>query len=468
MENQTKTDTILERLKQFEPFQGIPDAALQWLIDKSEFKVYEVGEELFYPDMPADHMRIILNGLYAVEFEQKGETREMGTWGTGTITGVLPFSRMVTARARAVMLEPTEVLSLHRKHFTEMVQVSYELVQNLVGEMSDRIREFASLRSQNEKLMALGKLSAGLAHELNNPASAMVRSAKEMHEKFHSTPEKFKSVITMKITPEQTDQINEMLFAKIEAGVQEGLSSIERSEIEDDILDWLEDNGIEDAEDIASVFADYGFSLEELDEIHEIVGDAPLKSIMWWLESTLSLEALIQEIQESADRISSLVSSVKTYSHMDRSANMEETNIHEGIYSTMMILKHKLKKKNIILEKEVDYDLPKIKAFVGDLNQVWTNLIDNALDALDDGGTLTLRSYRDRQFICVDIQDNGSGIPEDVLSRIFDPFFTTKGIGEGTGMGLDIVKKIIDRHKGDIRVKSEPGKTVFTVCLPTN
>jgi signal transduction histidine kinase len=187
---------------------------------------------------------------------------------------------------------------------------------------------------------------------------------------------------------------------------------------------------------------------------------------MAWIESTLNLERLVNEIREAADRISSLIKAIKSYSHMDRASTMEELDIHEGIKNTLIILKHKVKNKNIQLVKDFSPELPRVCAMAGNLNQVWTNLIDNAIDAMDHGGTLTIRTVEERNNVCVYITDTGSGIPEEDQSRIFDPFFSTKPMGEGTGMGLDIVKKIMDRHQGDIRImESRPGKTTFRVCF---
>jgi len=466
MEVLEKNQTILTKLQSFEVFENIPSEALSWLIDLSEYKSYEKGEPLFLPGQKVDHMQIIVEGSYVVHFEQKGKTRELGVWEAGYITGVLPFSRMTETRAIGTTLEQTHTLELHKKHFTEMVNVSYELTQALVSVMTTRVRDFTSMQFQNEKLMALGKISAGLAHELNNPASAMVRNAEELYKKVHRSPEKFKSVITMRISPEQTDRVNDILFAKIRNAAQIDLSLMERESKMDDLIDWLEDHDVKEAEDIAETFVDYGFEVEELEEIHDILEGDNLIPIMGWLESTLSLERLVEEIREASGRISDLVKSIKDYSHMDKGVSRENVDLHQGIKSTVTMLKHKFKKKNIQLEKSLDPDLPKVIGYAGELNQVFTNLIVNAIDAMEDGGLLQIRSYTEREFACVDITDSGAGIPEDIQSRIFEPFFTTKPMGEGTGMGLDIVKKIMVRHNADIKVDSEPGRTTFKLCFP--
>ena len=347
-----------------------------------------------------------------------------------------------------------------------MVNVSYALTQALVAIMSTRIRDFSQSRFQDEKLMALGKLSAGLAHELNNPASAMVRSSEELYKRIHSTPDKFKSVINMRITVEQTDKVNDILFSKIENLNKVDLSLMEREEQLDDLLDWLEDHDIDEADEVAETFVDFGITEDDLDRVDEIMEGQELSPIIRWLESTLSLEKLIGEIRESADRISGLIKAVKGYSHMDRGTSMEPTDVREGIRSTVMMLKFKIKQKGIILDKTFPDQLPLVQAFVGELNQVWTNIIANAIDAMDKGGELKISVYHERTSVCVEITDNGHGIPEEIQTRIFEPFFTTKSMNEGTGMGLDIVQKILVKHDASIDLDSAPGKTTFKICIP--
>lgn len=463
-----KTPDLVQKLHAMEIFRQIDTSALQWLVDRSEYRLYETGEFMFTPEEKADHMIILIKGDYMVEIMYGDNKEEFKNFNKTTVTGVLPFSRMTHTKAYGKVLSDCYLLALHRNCFTEMVNVSYELTQALVGEMTSRVRTFTTMRTQTEKLMSLGKLSAGLAHELNNPAAAIARSADELYQQVHKTPEKFKAIMTMRITPEETDSINEVLFSKI-ANVQGvDLSLLEREERKDDITDWLENQGVNNAEDIADTFVDFGFTEEDLEQIQEAITQDNISSIMGWLESTLKLERLVNEIKESSERISGLVKAVKEYSHMDRSTAKEATDIHRGIKSTMIMLKHKFKQKQIQVVKNFDMELPQLKAHVGQLNQVWTNIIVNALDAMDKGGTLKVDTFLDssKRYICVDISNNGPQIPDDKINCIFDPFYTTKALDEGTGMGLDIVKKILDRHNGTIGVESNPDWTTFSMCFP--
>ncbi len=460
-----KTPALIDKIRHFEAFQNLPDSDLEWLVERSEYGVYKEGENLFYPHKPVEHMQVIVDGEYITRLQQGNEFRELGTWGTGYITGLLPFSRMKEATAQGTALRDTYVLELHKKHFVEMVGVSYEMTQNLVAQMSNRIRDFTHIRLQNEKLMSLGKLSAGLAHELNNPASSIVRNVEELYSRTHQTPERFKRVVSMRLTSEQTDEVNAILFSKI--GVKRpDLTLMQRESMKDDLLDWLEDRNVDNAEVLAETFVEFGMTEDDLDKIHDIVNGQHMDGILPWLESTLSMEQLVGEIREASGRIASLIKSIKSYTHMDRAKDGELIDIQEGIANTLTILKHQLKNKSIEVQKDFGENLPKILAFPGELNQVWTNILDNAIDAMNEGGVLKIKTYDKRDRVFVEITDNGPGIPAEVVDKIFDPFFTTKDIGKGTGLGLEVVHRIVDHHKGNIEVDSVPGKTTFTVCFP--
>ncbi|WP_116125416.1 sensor histidine kinase [Lewinella sp. IMCC34183] len=468
MKDLTKTSDLLAQLREFDIFQDVEDSALQWLIEKSDYVLYPKDDHIFRAGERADHMQVLLRGEYVIRRESNGRRQDLGMWKAPTVGGVLPFSRMVETQAEGICLRDTYVLLLHRDCFVEMVNTSYALTQALVTVMTNRVRDFQQMRLMDEKLLALGKMSAGLAHELNNPASAILRSSQELHRHLVQTPERFKAVITMQVAEEAVDRLNTILFDRVrEAPGEPELSLMESEDLYDDICDWLTQREVSDRDCLVDTFVDWHFRPEYLDEIAAVIPDAALSPVLQWVETNLTTEALVTEIQAASGRISDLVRSIKTYSHMDQDPSLEMVDIHEGLRSTVTMLKHVLKKKNVRIVKELGSDIPKVKALAGELNQVWTNLLSNALDAMPErDGRLTLRTFTERDCVCVEVEDNGPGIPEDIQSRIFEPFFTTKGIGEGTGMGLDIVRRVIDHHNGMVKVESEPGRTVFRVCFP--
>ena len=470
MEELKKTPDLLDQLRAFDIFEDVEDAALQWLIDKSTYVLYPKDSYMFRDGEKVDHMQVMLTGGFIIRRESKGRKQELGIWKAPHVVGILPFSRMKETASEGICIDDTYTLLLHKDCFVEMVNTSYTLTQALVAVMTNRVRDFQQMRLMDEKLMALGKMSAGLAHELNNPASAMVRGSQELHKHLVQTPERFKSVITMRVTPESVDEVNAVLFGRIEhAREAEELSLMEREERTDDLLDWLEEHEVPEADRIVDTFVDYDFEVSHLDTIANAIPEEAVAPVLWWIETNLTTETLVNEIQTASGRIAELVKSIKTYSHMDQEPSLERVDVHEGIKSTVTMLHHAIKKKNITICKDLAQDLPKVKALSGELNQVWTNLMSNAIDALPErGGDLIIRTFQERDCVCVEIEDNGPGVPEDLQSRVFEPFFTTKGIGEGTGMGLDIVRRVIDHHNGSVNLESEPGRTVFRVCFPVN
>ncbi|MEM6841439.1 MAG: ATP-binding protein [Bacteroidota bacterium] len=458
---------VTDDLRKIPTLNDLDEAALQWLIDRSECRILQEDEYMFRKGDPISYMHIILKGRLRIKVLQGKQLREISAMEAGTITGMLPYSRMKEATGFGIATEETHVLSLHKKHFVEMEQVSRDMVQALVGVMTTRARDFTRFQQQNEKMMALGKLSAGLAHELNNPAAAIVRSSDVLRQHLHHTPDNFKKVILIRLEPEQVDAVNEILFSKINTPPP-SLSMMERNNREDEIAEWLEDRGWDDGYEAAENFVEFGMTVDDLSEMEEVIEGKHTESVFNWLNNVLTTERLVKEIEEASQRISTLIQSVKTYTHMDRSTEKAQADIHEGLNSTLTMLNHKLKQKNIQVNKEYGNNLPEIPIYVSEINQVWTNLIDNAVDAMDDKGMLTVRTQVNSQQLRIDITDDGSGIPPDIQSSIFDPFFTTKPVGQGSGLGLDIVQKIIEQHNGSIKVMSEPGNTQFTICFPVN
>ena len=459
--------TVAE-LRAIEPLRDLSDEALQWLLDKSDVIVLKEDEYLFEPGKVSDHMFVLLSGKIQLRVPQGNKLRDIDELEAGTITGMLPYSRMKAAGGFGQATQETQVLTLHQDHFIEMERVSRDMVKALVGVMTTRTRHFTRLQQRNEKMMALGKLSAGLAHELNNPAAAIIRSSRELKSHLASTPEDFKRVINIRLDAERVDAINRIVFAKLEQSSPKKLTMMERNGQEDEIADWLEDQGIEDGYEIAENFVEFGLTIDEVEEIGELMETEPPGPIFHWLNNVLITERMVVDIQDAATRIADLVSSVKSYTHMDRAPDRIAADVHEGINSTLTLLNHKLKVKDIQVAKHFTDNLPTIPLFVSEMNQVWTNLFDNAIDAMEKEGTLTITTQVEHDHLRIDVEDTGSGIPPELQETIFDPFFTTKPVGEGSGLGLDIAKRIVEQHEGSLSLTSEPGHTQFTLCFPLN
>ena len=458
-----------EWLKQIELLQSVPDEQLQWFIDRSRHHIIPEGDFLFEEDGPIVATHIVISGDFKVYYMQNGAMREISNSGAKMITGHLPFSRGKVAGATAQATEDSQVMSFPVELMPELIRTHFELTQALVHVMTNRVREGMAYQQQNEKMMALGKLSAGLAHELNNPAAAIVRGAMLLKEHLQQDPVTFREVMLVRMTPEQVDILAQRMFEVMNRPDKPTLSLMQRSDKEDEMTDWLDDHQIKNATELAENYVEYGFSLDDMEYFATQIGNG-LSSVLNWVNSNLVTEKMVADIQEASQRISVLVSSVKNFTHMDRAHDKQFSDIRTGIRNTLTMLNHKIRKGNIEVVENFDDTLPEVKALIGELNQVWTNLIDNSLDAMEANkrGRLEIKTERDKEFVKVSIIDDGPGIPPEDMDKIFDPFFTTKDIGKGTGLGLDVVMRIVKQHNGSIKATSVPGHTVFVVCFPFN
>ncbi|AMQ01569.1 cyclic nucleotide-binding protein [Pedobacter cryoconitis] len=454
-------------LKSLDFFSNVPDDQLQWFIANSENQLLSDGDYLTQPGDPIQGPHVLVAGKLSLHMFQNGSKREFVMFTKGDISGYLPYSRGKISGGYAQAIGEVQLLSFRTDSIQEMIKDHFELTQALVHVMSNRVREFTAMQQQNEKMMALGKLSAGLAHELNNPASAIVRDSISLKEHLRMGPEVFKKVAAITIAEDKIDKLNEVLFGILGVKEKPLLTLKQRVKLEDEIADWFEAKNVENGYAIAESFVDFNFNIADLEACAAPVAEH-LSPVFNWISNLLVTERMVEDIQESSKRIADLVNSVKTFTHMDRGMDKEYADIHIGIRNTLTMLGHKIKKGNITVLEEYDETLPQVKGIIGELNQVWTNLIDNAIDAMEPNqkGTLILKTEQDREFVNVFIIDDGPGIPADVLTSIFDPFFTTKPMGKGTGMGLEVVQRIIHQHNGNVKVKSVPGRTEFTVCFP--
>jgi signal transduction histidine kinase len=382
------------------------------------------------------------------------------------VSGMLPYSRMTEFTITTRVIVPTRALLFPAALFPQMLERMPALGQRLVGVMSDRVREATRLDVQEDKLMALGKLSAGLAHELNNPAAAARRAADELLEALEELRAADLHLCRHDISVEQRDFITE--FEQQALARQEDaqpVSALEQSDREDALASWLEDQDIREGWSMAPHLVEAGIGVESLRPVIAHIGGEALGDVLARIAAQLRTARLVKDIKASATRISELVGAIKEYSYMDQ-APVQEIDLHRGLENTLLILNHKLKKKSVTVIRDYAEDLPRITAFGSELNQVWTNLIDNAIDAMPEGGRLKVRTKREPAGVLVEVRDNGPGIPPEARGRIFEPFFTTKPVGEGTGLGLDTSMRIVRKHRGNLRFETKPGDTCFQVRLP--
>jgi signal transduction histidine kinase len=460
----------IEDLKKIVALSDLPNEHLRWILEHSQYREYSDGDLIYGYGMPAELMTIILQGNIAYYMYINGRQVYYFTFGnndiTGGIGGLMPYSRMKTFPGYSYALGTVKLLGIHKDNFPEMEQLNPDFIQRLIGYMTERAKAFATVKLQHEKVDALGNLAAGIAHELNNPAAAIRGIADELHRRLNCNYDFTKTLLQCNMTADQIENIQTLVKDK-EAGqaLTNKRTALQRMENEDELADWLEENGVTQRE-AAETFSEYGFSLGELENMRSNLGAAAFVQLIPWLNNLISSQKIIKDLADASGRISTLVGSIKSHVHMDRTNELQTTNIHVDIENTITLLGFKLREKNIEVIKKFSPDMPLVLAYVGELNQVWTNLIDNAIFAVEKSGTITIETVRDEKNVMVHIIDNGVGISEEIMSRIFDPFFTTKKVGEGTGIGLDTVNRIIKRHNGEIKVTSKPGRTRFTVCIP--
>jgi signal transduction histidine kinase len=456
----------IEELRPLAILDGLPEQALTWLADHGTRIELATGDRMFTLGQPASFMVIVVAGTIQRYEEVGGQWLIVATKSRGQVTGMLPYSRMTHYPGHAVATEPSQVLRVNKSDFDELLSVSHELGQRLVAEMSNRVRGDVRLEQQREKMIALGRLSAGLAHELNNPTAAIRRTSENLAERLTSQSTLIITMARRDLEKTAIDAIEQLWQVARERESADYLSPLDRSDREEELASWLEEQEVAEAWELASVFTDTGLRVKDLERFGDAVPDEFLSDAFAWVAGSVEVDRMVAEIYSSAGHVSELVSSVKLYSHMDRSSEHKPTDVREGLDNTLSMFGHRLKQKNIRLTRDYPDDLPTIPGNAGELNQVWTNLIDNALDAMAESGELGIKIDSDDWGVAVKIIDDGGGIPDDIRLRIFDPFFTTKDVGEGTGLGLDIARRIVHTHGGQIEVRSRPGRTEIYVRLP--
>lgn len=443
-------------------FVDLPEDQIEWFLSQSQEEVLASGESPFRPGDPADAMFVILEGQLQARGELGGETVVIPI-KAGSVTGVLPFSRMKQFSVGVRAITDARVLRFPAALFPELIQKMPELTHRLVGLMADRIRETTRIEQQRDRLASLGKLSAGLAHELNNPASAAKRAAGQLRDALKRIKSASHELGRRELTPTQKAEI-ESLESSLLKTDEVPPDALTMSDLEGQIDSLLRSHGQNDLWQLAADLAHKNVKPAALESLFATLDAQTARAALVRIAAWLEVVSLLNEIESGTSRISDLVRAIKEYTYMDLTPQ-QNVDIAKSLETTLTIMNHKLK-HGVTVKRDYGSVPLLVNSFGSELNQVWTNLIDNAIAAMNGKGELRVRTYREDECVVVEIADNGKGIPAEAKAHIFEPFFTTKGVGEGTGLGLDTVMRIVKKHHGNVEVVSKPGDTKFQVWLP--
>ena len=457
------TEDLVERLAAHRTLGAAPREQLKWVASHGQLRGYPAGTTLLRTGESIPELTVVLAGRFSIHVHRGAGWRKVMEWTDGDVGGLLPYSRMSASPGEIRTDEPTELVAVHRDHFPAMVRECHELASILVHVMLDRARHFRSSDLHDEKLASLGRLAAGLAHELNNPASAAARSAEVLLEQMPSIEAAFRALGAVRLTEAELAAFSE-LRTQCLAGGPPQLSPLEQAEREQTLGEWLVRHGVDRV--AAESLAETGLSTAALDTLAGELSSEALGVVLVALAASCTARQLTLDIERAARRVHELVAAVKGFTYMDQAAVPKPVDVARGLSDTLTILRSKAKSKSVRLKADVEHDLPPVDGFGGELNQVWANLIANAIDAAADGGSVEVSARRHGDAVMVRVLDNGPGIPKELRERIFEPFFTTKAAGDGVGLGLAIARRLIDQHQGEIEIDSIPGRTEFRVVLP--
>jgi signal transduction histidine kinase len=463
--------TTPAQLRELFLFEELNDDQLAWLVEHGDVVSYAAGESVVVEGEPAECFYVLLSGTLTMVRKVRGDEVEITRSShPGAYAGATQFylgdqvDQVYGATIRAVT--DCEFLALPATDFAAKFRQWFPMAVHLLQGMFVGIRNSNELVAQRERLLALGKLTAGLTHELNNPAAAAVRATETLRERFGGMRHKLAMLADGHFDGLQLHRLTKIQEKFIERMAEAPeLTPMQVADQEDELGEWLEERDVQGGWDLAPVFVAANITTSDLDELSNAVDVGFLSPALRWLAYTVETENLLIEVKESTKRISELVGAAKQYSQLDRTPH-QNVDLHDGLDATLVMLSGKIG-ENVVIVKDYDRTLPHVPAYAAELNQVWTNLIDNALHAVAGKGTVTIRTTRDGDNALVEVIDTGPGVPQELKRRVFEPFFTTKGVGQGTGLGLDVSwRVVVNRHGGDLRVVSEPGDTHFQVRLP--
>ncbi|MGH3777596.1 MAG: ATP-binding protein [Pseudonocardiaceae bacterium] len=452
-------------------FSDLTDTQLDWIREHGETVEVGDGEIVNTEGEQARCFYVMLSGTLQMTRLVAGDQVEiLRTDQRGVYFGATQFylgdqvDQNYSASVRA--LSDCRFLALPSREFNEMFHRWYPMAVHLLQGMFVGIANSNALVGQRERLLALGKLSAGLTHELNNPAAAASRAADTLRERLAGMRHKLAMLAEGLLDREALHALTVLQEQFVGIGRSApALTALQTGDLEDELADWLDDHDVTQSWELAPVFVAGGLRVSDLEQVADTAPAESLEGALRWLAYTVDTENLIREIGDATARITALVAAAKQYSQLDRAPH-QDIDLHEGLDATLVMLARKLG-DGIRIVKDYDREIPTVPAYPAELNQVWTNLIDNAADAMHGKGTLTVRTARDGEFALVEIGDTGDGVPPEAAKRIFEPFFTTKPVGQGTGLGLDVSwRVVVNRHHGDLQLKSHPGDTRFQIRLP--
>jgi signal transduction histidine kinase len=455
---------LVDRLAALPNLADAPREELDWLVEHGTWEVLDTGAVVAEKGKRIRKLWVIVSGRLGVRVDRGAGPRRVIEWYPGDLAGMLPYSRMKGPPGDNYVEQRAELLTIHEDLFPEMVHRCPTVTTQAVHYMLDRARSFNSSDLQDEKMVSLGRLAAGLAHELNNPASATVRAAKVLRDDLIAIYAAVGALRAAGLTDPEFAAVEELRVMCAVRPTNVVLSPIERSDREDEVLDWLEGHRAEASH--APALAETVITIEQLDGLAAQLSGESLDAALRWIGIGCGTTAVAEDIERAATRISDLVGAVKRFTHMDNRAGPESVSIEPGLHDTLRVVAAKAKSKSAAISLDWEPDLPPVRANGGELNQIWLNLIDNALDAIEESGSIEIRGRKELDRVVVSVVDDGPGIPPDVVPHVFDPFFTTKPPGEGTGLGLEIARRLVRSYRGDLMVRSKPGRTEFRVSLP--